>query len=48
MVIEGNRKRREKPYLSIDIDVLDPSIVPGVEHLEPCGMSLESLISLIR
>jgi len=37
----------EKTYLSIDIDVLDPSIAPGVEHPEPCGMSLESLISLI-
>ena len=38
----------EKTYLSIDIDVLDPSIAPGVENPEPCGMSLESLISLIR
>ncbi|MEA2075294.1 MAG: agmatinase [Euryarchaeota archaeon] len=38
----------EKTYLSIDIDVLDPSIAPGVEHPEPCGMSLESLISLIQ
>lgn len=39
---------KEKTYLSIDIDVLDPSIAPGVEHPEPCGMSLESLISLIN
>ena len=39
---------KEKTYLSIDIDVLDPSIAPGVEHPEPCGMSLESLISLIQ
>jgi agmatinase len=38
----------EKTYLSIDIDVLDPSIAPGVENPEPCGMSLERLISLIR
>jgi agmatinase len=38
----------EKTYLSIDIDVLDPSIAPGVEHPEPCGMSLESLLSLIQ
>ncbi|MCW3134672.1 MAG: agmatinase [Methanophagales archaeon] len=38
----------EKTYLSIDIDVLDPSIAPGVENPEPCGMSLESVISLIR
>ncbi|MHC1600051.1 MAG: arginase family protein, partial [Candidatus Methanospirareceae archaeon] len=38
----------EKTYLSVDIDVLDPGIAPGVEHPEPCGMSLESLISLIQ
>jgi agmatinase len=41
-------RRAEKTYLSIDIDVLDPCIAPGVENPEPCGMSLESLISLIR
>ena len=28
--------------------MLDPSIALGVENPEPCGMSLESLISLIR
>jgi agmatinase len=39
---------KEKTYLSIDIDVLDPSIAPGVEHPEPCGMSLEDLIALIQ
>jgi len=38
----------EKTYLSIDIDILDPSIAPGVEHPEPCGISLESLLSLIQ
>lgn len=38
----------EKTYLSVDIDVLDPGIAPGVEHPEPCGMSLEGLISLIN
>jgi agmatinase len=45
---EGEREGEEKTYLSIDIDVLDPSIAPGVENPEPCGMSLGSLISLIR
>jgi agmatinase len=39
---------KEKTYLSIDIDVLDPSIAPGVEHPEPCGMLLEDLIALIQ
>ena len=38
---------KEKTYLSIDIDVLVSGIAPGVEHPEPCGMLLESLISLI-
>ena len=38
----------EKTYLSIDSDVLDPSIAPGVEHPEPCGMSLEDLIALVQ
>jgi len=46
--IGEERRKEEKTYLSIDIDVLDPSIAPGVENPEPCGMSLESLISLIR
>ncbi len=41
-------KGDEKTYLSIDIDVLDPGITPGVEHPEPCGMSLEGLLSLVR
>ncbi|MHC1635961.1 MAG: agmatinase [Candidatus Methanospirareceae archaeon] len=40
--------KRHPLYLSIDIDVLDPSIAPGVENPEPCGLSLESLISLIK
>lgn len=46
--IEKEGRREEKTYLSIDIDVLDPGIAPGVENPEPCGMSLESLIALIR
>jgi agmatinase len=43
--IEGGEA---KSYLSIDIDVLDPGIAPGVEHPEPCGMPLEELIALLR
>ena len=46
-VVEEIGEGEEETYLSIDIDVLDPSIAPGVENIEPCGMSLESLISLI-
>ncbi len=47
-VLEEIGKREEKTYLSIDIDVLDPGIAPGVEHPEPCGLSLETLISLVQ
>ncbi len=47
-VVEEIEEGEEKTYLSIDIDALDPSIAPGVENPEPCGMSLESLISLIQ
>jgi agmatinase len=47
-VVEEIGEGEEKTYLSIDIDVLDPSIAPGVENPEPCGMSLERLISLIQ
>jgi agmatinase len=47
-VLDEIGKGEEKTYLSIDVDVLDPGIAPGVENPEPCGMSLESLISLIR
>ncbi|MDI6885312.1 MAG: agmatinase [archaeon] len=47
-VVEEIGEGEEKTYLSIDIDVLDPSRAPGVENPEPCGMSLESLIPLIQ
>jgi len=47
-VLDEIGKGEEKTYLSVDIDVLDPCIAPGVENPEPCGLSLESLLSLIR
>jgi agmatinase len=47
-VLEQIGGGEEKTYLSIDSDVLDPSIAPGVEHPEPCGMSLEDLLALVQ
>jgi agmatinase len=41
-------KDAEKTYLSIDLDVLDPSISPGVEHPEPSGFALDELIALLQ
>ncbi len=34
-------------YISVDIDVLDPSIAPGVEYPEPCGLSMQHVISIL-
>ena len=34
-------------YVSVDLDVLDPSIAPGVGNPEPGGISLNTLLSLI-
>lgn len=44
----GTEEEAGKTYLSIDIDVLDPGIAPGVEHPEPGGMTLAELFALIR
>jgi agmatinase len=47
-VLERIGDGEEKTYLSIDSDVLDPCIAPGVEHPEPCGMSLEDLLAQVQ
>ncbi|MFQ6020788.1 MAG: arginase family protein [Candidatus Aenigmatarchaeota archaeon] len=35
-------------YLSIDFDVLDPSIIPSVGNPEPNGLSFEQVLKVIR
>jgi agmatinase len=35
-------------YLSIDLDVLDPSVVPGVANPQPGGLSARELIDFVR
>ena len=45
---ELGKDAEKKTYLSIDLDVLDPSIAPGVEHPEPCGFALDDLIALLQ
>ncbi len=35
-------------YVSIDIDVLDPSFAPGVSHPEPGGLSTRQLLDIIQ
>lgn len=34
-------------YISIDVDVLDPSIAPGVSNPEPFGLNLEELARIL-
>ena len=38
----------EKLYVSLDLDVLDPSCAPGVANPEPEGLSYHKLFNLIR
>jgi len=35
-------------YCSIDLDVLDPKVFPGTNYLEPNGLELEQLLSLLK
>lgn len=37
-----------KVYISIDIDVFDPSIAPAVDHPEPNGLHLPEFLELIK
>jgi len=37
-----------KAYISIDLDVLDPSIAPGVGNPEPGGISLRELLAYLK
>ncbi|MFH1836159.1 MAG: agmatinase [Methanobacteriota archaeon] len=41
-----NKIRDKKIYVSTDLDVLDPSIAPGVGNPEPGGLSFNTLTSL--
>ena len=35
-------------YLSLDLDVLDPSCAPGVSHPEPGGLTTRDVVSIIQ
>ena len=46
---EGMPLRLEGPvYLSLDLDVLEPGLVPGLSHREPGGLGVRQLIGLIQ
>ncbi len=40
--------RVEHIYISVDLDVLDPSLVPGVAHPESGGLSMVQLVNILR
>jgi len=46
--IMENFRKFDELYISIDIDVLDPSIVPGTYYTEPNGLQLNQLLYFIR
>lgn len=46
--IEDLKKINEPVYLSIDFDVLDPSIMPSVAYPEPNGLTFNQVIEGIR
>lgn len=35
-------------YISLDLDVLDPTFAPGISHHEPGGLSTRELITIIQ
>jgi agmatinase len=40
--------RRHPLYVTIDVDVLDPSEAPGTGSPEPCGITVTELIEIVR
>lgn len=46
--IESLVQDSSKIYISIDMDVLDPSFSPGVSNPEPYGLDLEEFFTLIK
>jgi len=42
------RELGEKIYITLDLDVLDPSVMPGVGTPEPGGMSYSGLLKFLR
>lgn len=44
----ASKIKGRRAYVSVDLDVLDPSVAPGVGNPEPSGMSFNTLSSLIH
>jgi len=46
--LEELKKINESVYLSIDFDVLDPSIMPSVAYPEPNGLSFNQVLDAVK
>lgn len=40
--------RKEPVYITLDLDVMDPSLVPGVGTPEPGGLTFQQFVSLLK
>jgi agmatinase len=43
-----NRLRNQPVYITLDLDVMDPSLLPGVGTPEPGGLTFHEFISLLK
>lgn len=46
--IQSIAERVDFLYISVDLDVVDPSFIPGVSHPESGGLSVVELVSILR
>ncbi|TFG28151.1 agmatinase [Candidatus Thorarchaeota archaeon] len=46
--IQDLAERVDHIYISIDLDVIDPSFIPGVSHKEAGGLSIVELVTILR
>ena len=46
---EGETPKFETPvYLSLDLDVLEPGLAPGISHREPGGLGVRQVLGIIQ
>jgi agmatinase len=46
--IQALSERVDFIYLSLDLDVVDPSYIPGVSHPESGGLSVSNMVTILR
>jgi arginase family enzyme len=46
---DGTRLAFDSPvYLSLDLDALEPGLVPGISHREPGGFTVRQVLGIIQ